>query len=97
MSTVTGKKIKPSNCNTVCDHLFHRNFLHSFDKFSILAHENKKHLLEIKEILLIIRDKPSLNRNINSTPFYPFYKLLSFFHISLFNLVQFILNIIIKP
>ena len=39
-----------------------------FDSFSILAHENKKYLLEIKESLIIMRDKPSLNRNINSVP-----------------------------
>ena len=36
-----------------------------FDNFSVLAHENKKYLLEIKESLLIMRDKPSLNRNID--------------------------------
>ena len=35
------------------------------DKFSILAHENKKWLLGIKESLLIMRDKTSRNRNIN--------------------------------
>ena len=39
-------------------------FLPSFDIFSILAHENKKYLLEIKISLLVMRDKSSLNRNI---------------------------------
>ena len=48
----------------ICDHL------PSFDNFSILAHKNKKYLLEIKESLLIMRDKPSLNRNINSALLY---------------------------
>ena len=32
-------------------------------------------LLEIKESLLIMRDKPSLNRNINSAPLHPFDKV----------------------
>ena len=50
-------------------------FLHSFDNFSILADENKKYLLEIKESLLIMRDKPALNSNINSAPLYIFDKV----------------------
>ena len=69
---LTGKKGKPSNNSAICDHLLHCNFLPSFDNFSVLAHENKKYLLEIKESLLIMRGKPSLNRNINSTPLYLF-------------------------
>ena len=38
----------------------------SFDDCTIEAHENKKYLLEIKEILLIKRDQPTLNENISS-------------------------------
>ena len=53
----------------ICDHL------PSFDNFIILAHKNKKYLLEIKESLLIMRDKPSLNRNINSALLYLFDKV----------------------
>ena len=49
VSTLTGKKVKPSNNSAICDHLLHSNFLPSFDNFSVLAHENKKYLLEIKE------------------------------------------------
>ena len=75
VSPLTGKKVKPSNNNAICDHLLHCNFLPSFDNFSVLAHENKKYLLEIKESLLIMRDKPSLNRNINSAPLYLFDKV----------------------
>ena len=59
----------------ICDHFFHCNFLPSFNNFSVLAHENKKYLLEIKESLLIIRDKRSLNRNINSASLYLFDKV----------------------
>ena len=75
VSPLTGKKVKPSNNSAICDHLVYCNFLPSFDNFSVLAHENKKHLLEIKESLLIKRDKPSLNRNINSAPVYLFDKV----------------------
>ena len=77
VSPLTGKKVKPSNNSAICDHcnLLHCNFLPSFDNFSVLAYENKKYLLEIKESLLIMRDKPSLNRNINSAPLYLFDKV----------------------
>ena len=70
MSPLTGKKVKPSSNSAVCDHLFHCNLLPFFDNFSVLAHENKKYLLEIIESLLITREKPSLNRNINCAPLY---------------------------
>ena len=43
---LTGKRVKPPNNSAVF----------SFDKFSILAHENKKYLLKIKEFLVIMRD-----------------------------------------
>ena len=46
----------------------------SFDNFSVLGYENKKYLLQIKKSLLIMRDKPSLNRNINYAPLYLFHK-----------------------
>ena len=59
------KKVKPSNNSAISDDLLHCNVLHSFDNFGVIAHENKNYLLEIKESLLIMRDKPSLNRNIN--------------------------------
>ena len=74
MSSFTGKKVKPIKNSAVRDHLLHCNYSPSFDNFSILAHENKKVLLEIKESLLM-RDKPSLNRNISSTPLYLFDKV----------------------
>ena len=71
VSPLTGKKVKPVSNSAVHDHLLHCNYLPSFDNFSILAHENKTFLLEIKESLLIARDKPLLNRNISSAPFVP--------------------------
>ena len=75
MSPLTGKKVKPSNNSAIYDHLLHCNVLPLFDNFSVLAHENKKYLLEFKKSLLIMRDKPSLNRNTNSSPFYLFDKV----------------------
>ena len=43
-----------------------------FDEFTILVHENKKHLLEIKGSLSMKRDKPVLNKSISSTTLYLF-------------------------
>ena len=40
------------------------------ENFSVLTKENKKFLLELKESLLIMRDKPFLNRNIRSASLY---------------------------
>ena len=83
MSPLTGKKVKPSK--TVLFVIIYSTVIfYSFDNFSVLAHENKKYLLEIKESLLIMRDKPSLNRSINSAPLYLFDKV----YVSLFNLVS---------
>ena len=75
LSPLTGKKVIPSNNSDISDRFLHCNFLASFNNFRVLAHENKKYLLEIKETLLIMRDKPSLNRNINSAPLYLFDKV----------------------
>ena len=59
------------NNSSVCDHLLYYNYLPSFDSFSILALENReKFLSELKESHLIMKDKPSLNRNISSTLLY---------------------------
>ena len=70
---LTAKKVKPISNSAVHDHSLHCNYLPSFN-FSILAHENKKFLLEVRENL-IMRDKPSLNRNISSAPLYLFDKV----------------------
>ena len=54
---LTGMKVKSINNKAVGGHLLHYNYLYSFNNFSILDHEKKKLLLEIKESLLIMRDK----------------------------------------
>ena len=43
-----------------------------FDSFSVLTKENRKFVLQLKEKLLIMKGKPSLNRNIRSAPLYLF-------------------------
>ena len=72
--TLTGKKVKPVSNGAACDHLLHVNYLPSFDNFSILAHENKKFLLGIKESLLITKVETSLSRNTSSAPLHLFDK-----------------------
>ena len=64
ISAVTKMQVKNSS---VGDHLLFYNHSASIGDFSILTQENKKFLLELKESLLIMRNEPSLNRNITST------------------------------
>ena len=68
-SPLTRKQVKPED-SFVADHALLCNHSASYDDFSILTRENKKFLLELKESLLIMRNKPSLNRNITSAPVY---------------------------
>ena len=70
---LTRKQVKPKN-SSVVDHLLLCNYSASYGDFGILTRENKTFLLELKESLLIMRDKPSLNRNITSAPLYLFDK-----------------------
>ena len=69
------KEVKPEKMS-VADHLPFRNHSASYDNFCNLTRENKKILLELNESLLIMRDKPSLNRNITSVPLYLFGRAL---------------------
>ena len=71
ISPLTRKQVKPKN-SSVASHLLICKHSASDDDFSILTYENKKFLLELKENLLIMRDKPSLNRNITLAPLYLF-------------------------
>ena len=56
ISPLTKKQIKPKKCS-VGDHLLLCNYSVSYDDFSILAHQNKKLLRELKECLFIMRDQ----------------------------------------
>ena len=69
ISPLTEKQVKPKN-SSVADHSLLCNHSASYNDFSILTRESKKILLELKESLLIMRDKPSLNRNITLAPLY---------------------------
>ena len=69
------KQVKPED-RSVADHLPFRNHLASYDDFRNLTRENKKFLLELNDSLLIMRDKPSLNRNITLAPLYLFGRAL---------------------
>ena len=73
ISPLTRKQVKPKN-SFIADHLLLCNHSASYDDFNILMCEKKTFLLELKESLLIMRDKPSLNRNITSAPLYLFDK-----------------------
>ena len=71
---MTKKKVKPKG-SAVSDQLLLCNYLPSFENFSVLTKENRKFVFELKESLLIMRDKPSLNRNIRFAPLYLFDKV----------------------
>ena len=69
ISPLAKKKVKPKG-SAVSNHLLLCNHSPSFENISVITKENKKFLLEFKESLLIMRDEPSLNRNIRSAPLY---------------------------
>ena len=71
---LTRKKVKRKG-SAVSNHLLLCNHSPSIKSFSVLTKENKKFLLELKESLLIMKYKPSLNRNIRSAPLYLFDKV----------------------
>ena len=72
ISSLTGKPIK-SKQSAVSDHLRVCDSHNAcFDDFDVLASANNNFELELKESLLIHRDKPSLNLNIASRPLYLF-------------------------
>ena len=74
ISPLTRKKIKPKG-SAVSNHLLLCNHSASFENFSVLTKEKKKLLLELKESLLIMRNKHSLNKNIRSAPLFLFDKV----------------------
>ena len=72
ISPPTFKKTKPSKESSMRDHLLECDNNPYLDEFTILAHGNKKYLLEIKESILINCDQSVLNKNISSTTQYLF-------------------------
>ena len=72
ISLLTFKKTKPSKECTICEHLLNCNNTPFFVEFTILANRNNKFVLEIKESLLINRDRPISNKNIGSANLFLF-------------------------
>ena len=66
ISTLIFRKVKPSKDSANRDFLLIRINIPSFDELTILAYGHHKYILEIKENLLIKRDRPVLNKNISS-------------------------------
>ena len=68
ISPLTNKRVQPRKDSAVYHHLLNCNYSHTLEDFSVLCHENKKYLLELKKSLLIIKDRPSMNQNVRSAP-----------------------------
>ena len=68
ITPLTGKRVVNPKKSAINDHILFENHECSYDDFSIIARENNRFKLRIKESLLIKRDKPDLNRNIYSFP-----------------------------
>lgn len=64
ISQVNRRKVNPKNSSARNNYLLCKN-LPSFDDFSVVSHDSKTFLLEIKESLSIIRDQGSMNNNIS--------------------------------
>ena len=72
VSALTGKKIVPQR-SAISDHLlFCDEVRPTFENFSVIATGSSQFELELKESLLIHRDKPTLNRTLTSTQLYLF-------------------------
>ena len=69
---MTFKKTKPSQESAIRDHFLNCNNAPSFEELTILAIGNNNFFLELKESMLIKRDKPILNKNINSAKLFLF-------------------------
>ena len=68
ISPLTNKRVQPRKDSAVYHHLLNCNYSHTLEDISVLYHENKKYLLELKKSLLIIKDRPSMNQNVRSAP-----------------------------
>ena len=66
ISPLTFKKTKPSKESAIRVTFLNCYNILSFEEFTIMTNGNNKLVLEIKESLLIKRDRPILNKNISS-------------------------------
>ena len=74
VSALTGKITNSQQSTAVRDHLLFCSHRASLDDFSILTTARNNFELELKESLLIHRDKPSLNKTTTSAPLFLFDK-----------------------
>ena len=72
ISPLTFRKVKSSKESAIRDHLLNCNNIPSFDEFTILACGHHKYILEIKESMLIKRDRTVLYKNISSAKLFLF-------------------------
>ena len=66
ITPLTGKFVKTPKKSAIFDHMLLDGHKASFDNFSILLKESNSFKLQLKESLLISRDKPILKKNIYS-------------------------------
>ena len=64
ISPLTSKMVQLRKDSAACHHLLNCSYSPTFEDFSVLCRKNMKYLLELKESLLIMRDRPSINRNV---------------------------------
>ena len=72
ISILNNKSVQPRKDSAVCHYLLNCNYSPTFEDFSVLCHENKKYLLEMKKNLLIMRDRPLMNQTVCFSPLYLF-------------------------
>ena len=65
---MTGKRVLNPRPSAISDHLLISNHPCDFTNFTILANDQNKFRLLIKEALLISRDSPVLNKYIAAIP-----------------------------
>ena len=61
ISSLINKRLQTRKDIAFCHHLVNYIFLPTFENFSVLCHENKKYLLELKECFIAMGDRPSMN------------------------------------
>ena len=72
ISPLTFRKVKPSKETVIRDHLLNCNNIPSFDEFTALAHGHHQYIIQIKESLLIKRDRLRIYKNISSAKVFLF-------------------------
>ena len=72
ISPLTNKRVQPRKDGAVWHQFLSCSYSPTFEDFSALRHEKKKYPLELKENLLIVRDRTLMNRNVRSALLYLF-------------------------